>query len=144
MSLTCFCPSCWSEVGGVTTCPNCGANLCASSGWSYEKKLVLALRHPEPTVPIRAAAILGKLKSNAAVGPLIEIASSTRDPYIQEATVEALGEIGDDRALTCLNRLSREGAVRVRAAAKRALKTLKVLQNASKGQAINKPGQRSG
>lgn len=129
MSLTYFCPSCWSEVGAVATCPNCGADLQAFAGRSYEEKLLLALHHPEPTVPIRAAAILGELKSRTAVEPLIEVATSATDPYIQESAVEALGHIGDDRALACLEHLSREGAVRVRAAAKRALKSLKVRGN---------------
>ncbi len=132
MSVTYFCPSCWSEVGTVATCPNCGADLRAFSGKSYEEKLILALRHPEPTVPIRAATILGELGSQAAVEPLIDIATTVDDPYIQEAAVEALGRIGNIRAVPCLDHLSREGAVRVRAAAERALKALKDRRNATK------------
>gem|GEM_PF-263937 len=144
MSLTYFCPSCWHEVGSVNTCPNCGADLRAFSGRSYEEKLVLALRHPEPTVPIRAATILGKLKSEKAVGPLIEIAASAKDPYIQESAVEALGDIGDDQAIFCLDHLSREGAVRVRSAAERALKSLKAQQNAAKEQDSENMKRRNG
>lgn len=124
MALTYFCPSCWSEVGTARVCPHCGADLRDFAGESYAEKLVRALHHPEPTVPIRAAAILGKLGSRAAVEPLIELAESTPDPYIQEAAVEALGRIGDQRAVQCLERVSREGALRVRAAAKQALTTL--------------------
>lgn len=125
MSLTYFCPSCWSEAGAVSTCPNCGADLRNFSGKSYEEKLILALRHPEPTVPVRAATILGELGSRAAVEPLIDVATSAKDPYVQEAAVEALGRIGDDRAFSCLDHLSREGAIRVRAAAGRAVKIIK-------------------
>lgn len=131
MSLTYFCPSCWNEVGTASVCPRCGADLHDFAGESYEDKLIRALRHPEPTVPIRAATILGELGSRAAVEPLIEIASYTKDPYIQEAAVKALGQIGDPRAFSCLERLSGEGAVRVRAAADRAIKTLKSRANAT-------------
>ena len=133
MSVTYFCPSCWSEVGRATTCPNCGADLQDFAGYSYEEKLIRALRHPEPTVPIRAARILGELGSRAAVEPLIDVATSVRDPYIQEAAAEALGRIGDARAFSCLDHLRQEGALRVRAAAERALKALKDLPNATQG-----------
>jgi HEAT repeat protein len=125
MALTYFCPSCWIEIGAASVCPQCGADVGNLSGERYEKKLVRALHHPEPSVPIRAAAILGELGSRAAVEPLLEIAEANRDPYIQEAAVEALGRIGDLRALCCLERLSREGAVRVRMAAERASKMIK-------------------
>jgi HEAT repeat protein len=132
MSLTYFCPSCWSEVETETICPKCGQDLHEFSGRSYEEKLISALRHPEPTVPVRAATILGEIGSRAAVEPLIEIATSTKDLYLQEAAVEALGRIGDVRALACLEDFSREGAIRVRAAAKRALAAFKDRQDASK------------
>jgi HEAT repeat protein len=117
----------------TTTCPNCGADLQDFSSRSYEEKLIVALRHPEPTVPIRAATILGELRSQAAVEPLINITRSVDDPYIQEAAVEALGRIGDIRALACLDHLTRQGAVRVRVAVERALKNLKDRQDARKG-----------
>lgn len=144
MSITYFCPSCWNEVGTATTCPDCGADLRAFSGQSYEEKLILALRHPEPTVPIRAAAILGELRSRTAVEPLIDIATSSKDPYIQEAAVDALRDIGDRRALSCFDHLSREGAVRVRAAAEHALKALEAHQNAAKGQDFKNTERRNG
>jgi HEAT repeats len=131
MSVTYFCPSCWCEVGTVNVCPKCGADLRDFAGETYEQKLIRALRHPEPTVPIQAAVILGKLGSRAAVKPLIELADSASDPYIQEAAVEALGRIADPRVVPCLERLSREGPVRVRAAAKQALKTLRGRVNAT-------------
>ena len=125
MSVTYFCPFCWSKIGAVATCPNCGADLQNLSSKSYEDKLIVALRHPEPTVPIRAATIVGELSSQAAVEPLIHVATSVDDPYIQEAAVVALGQIGDLRALACLNHLRRQGAVWVRAAAERALTNIK-------------------
>ncbi|HZT71939.1 MAG TPA: HEAT repeat domain-containing protein [Terriglobia bacterium] len=132
MSVTYFCPSCWSEVGTETVCPKCGQDLQEFSGKSYEEKLIRALRHPEPTVPVRAATILGELGSRAAVEPLMDIATSTKDLYLQEAAIEALGQIGDVRALASLGYFSREGAVRVRVAATRAIAAVKERQDASK------------
>lgn len=116
----------------MTICPNCGADLHDLANRSYEEKLIVALRHPEPTVPIRAATILGDLRSQASVEPLIAVATLVDDPYIQEAAVVALGQIGNARALACLERLSRQGAVRVRVAAKRALKNIKEKGDAEK------------
>ena len=126
-----YCPSCWSEVGTASVCPACGTELQSLSGESYEDKLIRALRHPEPTVPIRVATILGELGSRTAVEPLIEVAVSGLDPYIQEAAVVALGRIGDSEALSCLTRLSREGSLRVRIAADQAIKVLEAVPNAS-------------
>jgi len=119
-----YCPTCWSEVGKNDSCPKCGGSLRTSTNESYEEKLIWALRHPEPTTPVRAATILGARRALAAVQPLIAVALSTSDFYLQEAAVVALGQIGDKRAQPCLERLSREGAVRVRLAARRALARL--------------------
>jgi len=125
MALTHFCPSCWSEIATEPVCLICGTDLRDLSGESYEEKLLQALYHPEPTVPGRAATILGELGSKAAIEPLIELAALSSDLYIQEAAVVALGRIGDARALPLLDQLNREGALRVRIAADQALKALK-------------------
>jgi len=116
-----YCPECWGEADNNDCCPKCGAPLRQSTNESYEEKLIWALRHPEPTTPVRAATILGDRRALAAVEPLIAVALSSRDFYLQEAAVIALGQIGDKRAQPCLERLSREGAVRVKLAARRAL-----------------------
>ena len=129
--MTYYCPSCWREVGSASACPACGAELQSFSKESYEEKLIRALHHPEPTVPVRAATILGELRSRSAVEPLIEVAVSSSDAYIQEAAVAALGRIGDSRTLSSLARLSREGSLRVRIAAERAVKILEGAPNAS-------------
>ena len=132
-----FCPSCGNEIKNEDVCPECGVDLKELAQEGYEEKLIRALRHPEPTVPVRAATILGELGSQAAVEPLIELALSTPNPYIQEAAVNALGRIGDLQARPCLERLSREGAVRVKLAARRALHFLERQKGA-------KPGSRNG
>lgn len=132
MSMNYYCPSCWSEIGTASVCPVCSADLQDLASESYEEKLIHALDHSEPTVPIRAATILGELGSRAAVEPLIKVALSSPDPYIQEAAAAALGCIGDPRALQCLNRLIGDGAVRVREAARRALQLLEDVKNAAR------------
>ena len=124
MALTHFCPSCWSEIATEPVCLVCGTDVRDLSGQSYEEKLLQALYHPEPTVPVRAATILGELASTTAVEPLIRLAALTCDLYIQEAAVAALGRIGDVRALPLLNQLRREGALRVRISANQAIRAL--------------------
>jgi HEAT repeat protein len=117
MKLTHFCPECWNETRGLALCPECGADLHQLSAQTYEEKLIGALRHPEPTVPVRDAMVLGRLQYAAATPALIEAAMNTKDPCLQEAVAQALGAIGDRKALPCLEHLRREGALRVRAAA---------------------------
>jgi HEAT repeat protein len=120
-----FCPPCWKEIPEETPCPACGANLGDLSARSYDAKLIRALCHPVPSVPIQAARLLGERGTRSAVGPLIELASSACDPYTQEAAVRALGQIGDAQAFDCLTILARQGALRVRGAARAALKSLR-------------------
>lgn len=133
MSLTYYCPSCWNEAENGQVCPVCGADPGEFAEESYERKLIRALNHREPTVPIRAAAILGDLRSQAAVPALIKVATSSPDPYIQEAVVEALKLIGDPRALPSLRRISLDGALRVRRAAERWIPSLETVLNAKSG-----------
>jgi len=53
-------------------------------------------------IRINAVEILGRLKSTAAVAPIIELLA---DPDVRWSAVEALGKIGDQRALSPLGRL---------------------------------------
>lgn len=119
-----YCPSCWAEILDVPKCPACGADVQRLSHEAYEEKLIRSLRHPEPTVPIRAATILGELRSQVAVELLIELVSSSPDPYIQEAGVTALGRIGNGQAISHLRRWSSDRALRVRLAAEQALRNI--------------------
>jgi HEAT repeat protein len=121
MPITHYCPECWNEIGDERVCPKCRADFQHLAKESYEEKLIRALRHPEPTVPVRAAMILGELRSKAGVPALIESALNTKDPYLQEAAVQALGAIGNQEALPCLEHLRQKGALRVRAAAELAV-----------------------
>jgi HEAT repeat protein len=120
-----FCPRCWNEIRPGAVCPACGPDRNEPAAEAYDEKLIRALRHPVPSVPIRAAALLGERGTKSAAAPLIEIASSSRDPYLQEAAIDALGKIGDEQAVDCLAVLARQGALRVRHAARAALRCLR-------------------
>jgi HEAT repeat protein len=122
--MTYFCPECWREIGGDGICAHCGADLTKEAQSTYEEKLIQALWHPEPTTPIRAATLLGEIGSKVAIEPLLELVNSSRDPYIQEAAVVALGKIGDRRALPYLERWRAQGSVRVRLAAEQAIRSI--------------------
>ncbi|MCS7157058.1 MAG: HEAT repeat domain-containing protein [Blastocatellia bacterium] len=124
--MTFFCPSCWREVNaGFDTCPSCGTNINRySRSTPYVEKLISALQHPEPQTVRRAAWILGRLKAREAVPALLGTGERTRDPYVIESVIEALGEIGDERAREFLRRCTVQGAVRVRRAAEEALARL--------------------
>jgi enolase len=64
----------------------------------YVEKLIVALGHPEPETPIRAASLLGKLRDERAVAPLIRLIERTQDVYTACAAVEALARLGTERA----------------------------------------------
>jgi HEAT repeat protein len=124
--ITFYCPACWIEViEAVTTCPSCGADIVAvTANRNYVTKLIAALSHPEPTTPIRAAAILGQLKAADAIKPLLSLLRSEADPYIKAAAAEALGEIGGSQAYDDLIRQAISGPAVVRRAAAQALSRL--------------------
>ena len=86
-----YCTNCWSEIQkDKFACPNCGANQHTLRKESFTDKLINALNHPEPSTPIRAANILGKLKSKEAIPFLINRLEKERDPFIIKAFVDAL------------------------------------------------------
>lgn len=121
--MTFYCPKCWSEVAAeVASCPSCGALIQqVLAEQDYVDKLIAALKHPEPTTPIRAAWILGERKERRAVEPLSRLVHECRDPFIVEAAVEALGKIGDPRCVPALRIALAQGALRVREKARIAL-----------------------
>jgi len=83
----------------ATACPSCGAGIIgASASRDYVAKLMAALSHPEPTTPIRAATILGRLAPAEAVAPLLHVLRGPADAYIKSAAAETLGEIGAQEA----------------------------------------------
>lgn len=121
--MTYFCPVCWAEVvANQQICGQCGADTeRAWEGKGYVEKLMAALRHPEPTTPIRAAWLLGALRAREAVPLLMELAQSSPDLFLREAAVEALGRIGGPGPVELLRALAHSESVLVRRAASRAL-----------------------
>lgn len=118
-----FCPKCWGEVAeDAHFCQHCGVDMDAF--WKdrdYVEHLILAIQHPEPQTPIRAAWILGQIRDERAVAPLARLARDTKDVYIARAAVEALGQIGGTAALGFMRSLAEHPAQLVREAVQAAL-----------------------
>lgn len=90
----------------MSRCPYCGLDI--HGFWKskdYVEKLIVALNHPEPETPIRAAWLLGELKDPRAVEPLIRLIKYTEDVYIAQAAVEALGKFETPESLHFLDTL---------------------------------------
>ncbi len=122
--MTYYCPLCWAELAKDTArCSRCGASLGEVDQEEYAVKLIRALKHPEATTVVRAAAILGGLRERRAVPPLLALIASSRDPYILERAVEALGNIGDCTAIEGLCDILAHSYMRVRGKAAEALGT---------------------
>jgi len=118
-----YCPRCWRDFAkDLPRCPYCGLDI--QEFWKsqdYVEKLILALQHPEPETPIRAAWLLGQLKDTRAVQPLIDLVNETKDVYIARAAVRALGEIDSPEACQFLGTLTQHHAKMVRDEAQRIL-----------------------
>ncbi|MEJ2363076.1 MAG: HEAT repeat domain-containing protein [Deltaproteobacteria bacterium] len=124
---TFFCPGCWHDFAeDLVRCPNCG--LVIHEFWNskdYLEKLILALHHPEPTTPIRAAWLLGKLGDSRAVEALIDIVKETEDLYLAREAVKALGAIDTLQARCFLRTLANHPARMIRVEASATLSTKK-------------------
>ena len=103
--VTFYCPGCWQDFDeDPVRCPNCG--LVIHDFWNskdYLEKLIVALRHPESTTPIRAAWVLGKIRDPRAVTALIDIVKGTDDLYLAKEAVKALGAIDTLQARYCIS-----------------------------------------
>lgn len=124
--MTYFCPKCWKEIPpGREVCPHCGARLAEEDARPFIEKLRSALHHREPETAIRAAWILGERREASAVADLIGVLETSRDGFLAEAAAEALGKIGDQRALPPLERSTVRGPVRVREACRLAIERIR-------------------
>ena len=114
-----FCPFCWTEVSeDENDCPHCGRNIKEWDEKSYTEKLIQSLNHFEPSTVYRACYILGERRDRVAIKPLIDLLSKTNDYFLIEEIAEALGKIGDERAVPFLIKMlnSRSFLVRGKAA----------------------------
>jgi hypothetical protein len=119
-----FCPCCWADFAeDLATCPRCGVDIHAF--WDSKnmvERLILALDHPEPETPIRAAWVLGERREAGAAQALAGLVRRTGDVYVAIAAVEALGKIGTPEALGFLRTLSVYPARMVREVAREILR----------------------
>lgn len=118
-----YCPGCWRDSGAdLAACPHCGLDIHAFwDSRDYVEKLILALSHPEPTTPVRAAELLGRVRAAGAVEPLIGRVRENADVFVVRAAIRALASIGTTRARQFLDSLSGHSAGWIRAAAAAAL-----------------------
>jgi len=92
---------------------------------SYDMALIEGLQHPRPDIAEMCAWVLSQRRTHLAVPALIEVLHRRpREIDVLVAAVNALGSIGDPRALPALVEAARAGAGPVRRAALRALATI--------------------
>jgi HEAT repeat protein len=129
--MTHFCPNCWKEIEPkVKICPHCKADQNLFREQTFTQKLILALDHPEPETPIRAAYILGKLKTVEAIPSLLRIMRTHPDPYIVTGCVEALANMEEPAVIQPLERILLEKIpLIVVQAIQKALKKIKMIDH---------------
>lgn len=74
--------------------------------------LLVALTHTEWLVRLHAVEALGKMRSAAAVDPLLSVLFNDHDAAVREDAVRALGRIGDARAVEYLRVVLKEPGLR--------------------------------
>ena len=127
---TFYCPHCWRQVlESATICPHCHTNISERiTEADYTDKLIAALRHREPTTPVRAAWVLGERREGKAVAALTKVLRKAKDALLVETAVEALGKIGGTEATMAVRAATQHPTLRVRVKARDVLREL-----ASKG-----------
>jgi hypothetical protein len=118
-----FCPRCWEDFAEDTSiCPSCGLRI--HEFWEpldHVERLIVALNHPEPSTPVRAAHLLGRIGDQRAVLALIRTVETTGDVYLARASIRAIGEIGSPEAIRFLRSLTAHPARLIGEEAERAL-----------------------
>ncbi|MBN1891083.1 MAG: RecQ family ATP-dependent DNA helicase [Thermoflexales bacterium] len=91
-------------------------------------ELIAALGDPDGNVRRLAASALGKIKARGAVEPIMALLAQETKPQVRHYAVKALGQIGDVRARSLLEKISQDEAERdyTRTSARLALKRLRV------------------
>jgi HEAT repeat protein len=103
-------------IGGVSSLRNILRISRSISQWTALELSVIILEHREEAVPyfleslfysspsvvLFSIAMLAQIGFISAVEPLIQFCLSNPEPILYEAAIEALGRLGDERALTLL------------------------------------------
>jgi HEAT repeat protein len=123
---TFYCPNCWAEVAQrASICPHCHGDISERiSQADYADKLIAALSHKEPMTPVRAAWILGERHEQKAVPALAKIVRKTKDAFLAESAVEALGKIGGELATRAVRTAAKHSSLRVRVKAREVLQQI--------------------
>lgn len=119
-----YCPGCWRDFGeDRATCPHCGLDIHAFwDSKDYVEKLILALNHPEPTTPVRAAELLGRLRASQAIEPLTRLVGESGDVFVVRAAIRALAAVGTADAREFLETLTSHPARWIREAVAESLR----------------------
>lgn len=118
-----YCPQCYhANSDDTTVCERCGVSLALRENESYTARLVWGLKHPEPTVAPRVAAILGERGDMSAIPALCEaIRAKQGDPLFVEEAARALGKMKAQETVPLLAELVSRSSVRAGLAAVKAL-----------------------
>ena len=121
-----YCPQCWADFPeDVARCPRCELDI---QGFmdekSFREKLLIALNHPEQTARLRAVTLLGRLREERAVEPLISLLRRTRDVYMAVAVVQALRKFDRPDVRAVLRSMTAHPARMVREEAQRTVEAL--------------------
>lgn len=101
--MTHFCPNCWKILDAYSEhCPDCGFRLADYDAASYERKLLLALRHPVRESRLLAVEILGRIRSRRAIAPFRRMLAANEDYYLLREVLRALAQIGTPHAIGLL------------------------------------------
>ena len=83
--------------------------------------LIEALSYANPSVILFSIAMLGKIGFIDAVEPLIQLCQKKPEPILFSASIEALGRLGDERALSLIIRSSQSSDMDIRVTALEAM-----------------------
>lgn len=90
--------------------------------------VMLSLKHDHWNVRMSAAGILGNIRGNSAVDPLIYVAKHDDNGEVRKIAVEALGKIGDSSAIFVLRGALDDTYLGISDVAQRALKQIDTLE----------------
>lgn len=86
--------------------------------------MLSALDHPLPEIRVRSCWLIGKNSVSAAVNKLISMVESDPDLFVRSAAVQSLGELRADRAVSVLERLTKQEDVWMREQAQNSLRQI--------------------